>query len=173
MDLVTLFSPSGRLSARPFAIAAVLVYVASLASQVLLADPITLRAGLTPFVLVQLILLWIWVALHAKRLHDCARGMGLAIGVGVIYALGVVLMLLLAELMVGATTYSTNGWSFTGADFLGLFVIFSLLGAFGDPDLGLFGLWVLAVLALVFGPMLIALAFSIWAGTRTALAPAT
>jgi uncharacterized membrane protein YhaH (DUF805 family) len=161
------FSPAGRISPRTFAIAVALVYVASFGSQVLLAAPVTMRAGLTPFVLVQLALLWVWFALHAKRLHDAGRGMGLAVGIGLLYALGIILLLLLVELMIGTTTHSANGGAFTGADFLQLFVIFTLLGAFGDPNLGAFGLWLMGALALIFAPMLIALGFSLWAATRT------
>src|ERR1700692_3145315 len=102
------FSPAGRISPRTFSIAVALVYVASFGSQVLLAAPVTMRAGLAPFVLVQLVLLWVWFALHAKRLHDAGRGMGLAVGVGLLYALGIILLLLLVELMIGATSHNAN-----------------------------------------------------------------
>jgi uncharacterized membrane protein YhaH (DUF805 family) len=173
MELLSLpFSPSGRTSPRTFAFAVVLMYVASCASQMLLASPVTTRAGLVPFIVVQLILLWVWVALHAKRLHDAGRSGGLAVGIGLLYALGIVLLLLLVELMVGTTT-QVNGAETSGATFLQFFVILALFGAFGDPNLGAFGVWLMGILALIFTPMLIALAFSIWAGTRTrvALAP--
>ncbi len=42
-------------------------------------------------------LIWIWFALHAKRLHDAGRGSGLAVGVAVLYVLSVVLLLIVAD----------------------------------------------------------------------------
>src|SRR5262249_51080955 len=90
-------SPFGRVSPRAFAIAIALVYLAAFASQMLLAAPVTSRAGLMPFALAQFILLWVWFALHAKRLHDSERSAGWAVAVGLIYALGVILLVLLVE----------------------------------------------------------------------------
>jgi uncharacterized membrane protein YhaH (DUF805 family) len=163
-------SPCGRLSPRAFAIAIALVYLAAFASQMLLATPVMARAGLMPFALTQLILLWVWFALHAKRLHDSQRSVGWAIAVGLIYALGVILLVLLVELMVGTTTRNANGGEMTGATFLQLFVVLSLLGAFGDPNLGAFGWWMIGIVALILAPVFVALAFSIWTATRRGVA---
>ena len=57
------FSPSGPMAPRAFAIAIVAVYLAGFLSQVLLAEPLTVRFGLWPFVAVQAALLWMWFAL--------------------------------------------------------------------------------------------------------------
>src|SRR5262249_6198668 len=114
-------SPFGRASPRAFAVAIGIVYLAGFASQVLLAAAVTTRAGLAPFVLVQSILLWVWFALHARRLRDCGCGVGWAIGIGLLYALGIALMVVLVELMVGTTTHNASGSEMTGATFLQLF----------------------------------------------------
>ena len=53
-SLATIFSASGRIAPRPFALGAVVVYVASFLSQFLLAAPITARASVVPFLLVQI-----------------------------------------------------------------------------------------------------------------------
>ena len=42
----------------------------------------------------------------------------------------------------------------------------------GDPDPGFFAYVALGILALIFAPMLIAMGFSIWTGTRPRAAPA-
>ena len=91
-----LFSPSGRLSPQPFIIAAGAVYVLGVASQWLTVPAVIDRAGLWPFVVAQVVLIWVWYALHAKRLHDGGRGAGAAAGVAVLYALSVALLVIVA-----------------------------------------------------------------------------
>src|SRR4051794_38703032 len=68
-----LFSPSGRIAPKAFAIGIVGLYVVSFGSRLLLAQPVMVQAGVAPFVLVQIAVIWSWYALHAKRLHDAAR----------------------------------------------------------------------------------------------------
>ena len=68
--LALLFSWSGRLAPRPFAIAIIAVYLVSFFSQVLLGAPVTGRSGLWPFTLLQAALVWAWLVLHVKRLRD-------------------------------------------------------------------------------------------------------
>ena len=72
-----LFSPSGRLPPQAFAFAAVVVYLAGAASHWLTAPDMIPRGGLWPFVAAQTLLVWIWFALHAKRLRDAGRAAGL------------------------------------------------------------------------------------------------
>ncbi len=68
-----LFSPAGRLLPQAFIIAAGAVYVVGVASQWLTVPAVIDRAGLWPFVVAQALLIWLWYALHAKRLHDGGR----------------------------------------------------------------------------------------------------
>jgi len=63
-----LFSPSGRLGRQAFVFAAIGVYAAGVASQWLTAPGIITRGGIWPFAIVQVVLIWIWLALHAKRI---------------------------------------------------------------------------------------------------------
>ena len=48
-----------------------------------------------PFVLVQIVLIWLWIVLHRRRLRDAGRPTGIVIGIALIYALEVVLLALL------------------------------------------------------------------------------
>ena len=45
----------------------------------------------------QLLLVWIWFCLHAKRLHDAGRSERLGVGIGLLYLLSVVLLLIVAD----------------------------------------------------------------------------
>ena len=72
-----LFSPSGRLRPQAFAVAAIAVYAAGLASQLLTTPRVIARDGLWPFAMVQVVLVWVWFSLHAKRLRDADRSIGL------------------------------------------------------------------------------------------------
>src|SRR5436305_8434089 len=78
-------SPGRPMSPRAFAIAILAVYLAGFLSQVLLAEPLTARFGLWPFVAVQAALLWMWYALHAMRLRDAGRDSATAAGVALLY----------------------------------------------------------------------------------------
>lgn len=92
-----LFSPAGRLTPRPFIRGALAIYVLGVASQYLTTADVVQRGGLWPFVAVQLVVVWIWFCLHAKRLHDGGRSSGLAVAVGLFYLLSVVLLLIVAD----------------------------------------------------------------------------
>jgi uncharacterized membrane protein YhaH (DUF805 family) len=158
-----LFSPHGRLSPQPFAIAVIIIYLAGVASQALTVPDVIARAGLWPFVALQALLLWIWFALHAKRLRDAGRGIGLALGVGLLYALSVALLILVAASFVNAADMPDANTA--GA--LGLILFVSVVTILlGSPhyDIGWIVAAVLLITALV--PVVVAVIFSAWTATR-------
>ena len=157
-------SASGRLSRRPFAIAVVLVYIAAIASQGLLAPEVMARAGVLAFIVVQVALIWCWYALHAKRLHDAGQGTGTALGVVTIWALGLVLYVLVVAVLHQSAAAAENN---PASGILVLLVFFYLLAMFeGTTDFGPLGL-VLAIFSVAaFSPFLIAIGFSIWTACR-------
>ena len=165
-SLASLFSASGRIAPRPFALGVVLVYLLSFFSQVLISPPVTARSGVLPFAVVQAALTWAWFALHAKRLRAAGRPIGVALGVAILYALAMVLLMLLIEPIIGPGV----GASATDAprvNLIEIWVFLLLFAAFtGQASLGFFYYLALGILVLIFTPMVIAVGFSIWAGTR-------
>ncbi len=154
----------------PFTLAIVVVYLASFASQVLLSPPVTARAGVALFVVVQIALIWVWIVLHTRRLHDAGRPTGIVLGIAMIYVLEVVLLVLLIWLMLG--TAGPTGGAGSEASILHLFVFLYFLGLLtGDPALGALQIWVMGFAALLLLPIVAALIFSLWTATRTSLAP--
>ena len=164
MNALALLSPSGRLGRGPFALAVLVVYLASFVSQVLLAAPVTGRAGLWPFALAQAVLIWAWLVLHARRLHDTGQGIGLAIGIAIVYLLMIVLLLLI---MAVVTTTEPGG----GASLLQLFAVLYLFKVLTSEQLGAIGYWLAAFAALMLAPVVIAFGFSIWTATRPPAPP--
>ena len=157
---------SARLAPLPFAVAVLVVYLISFGSQVLLSPPVTRSAGVWAFLLVQAALIWVWVVLHINRLRDAGRPTGLAIGVACVYALEIVLLVLLVWLILSAGMNRPDEGA-SDASILHLFVILYLLAMLtGDPNLGGLQVWIVGFVALMVLPVLIALGFSIWAGTR-------
>jgi uncharacterized membrane protein YhaH (DUF805 family) len=145
------FSPGGPMAPRAFAIAIVAVYLAGFLSQVLLAEPLTVRFGLWPFVTVQAALLWMWFALHAMRLHDAGRDSAMAAGVALLYGLAIVLLVLVIVVM--------------GASDSHLFVVIALVGQIlDDPEIEGFDFVLLGLMALVAVPILVAIVFSFQTG---------
>jgi uncharacterized membrane protein YhaH (DUF805 family) len=173
--LALLFSPSGRIAPKPFAIGIVCLYIVSFGSRLLLAQSVMARAGVGPFVLVQIAVIWSWYALHAKRLHDAARGGGAAIAVAINYALAIVVVAIIAMLFAQPTPAADASVSSAApspglAEVLLVLYLFALLT--GDPHLGLFGYVLVGLLVLVLAPFVIALVFSVWTGTRPRVATA-
>jgi hypothetical protein len=157
---------SGRMAPLPFAVAVIAVYLVSFASQLLLAPPVTRWAGVWAFALVQAALIWLWIVLHGNRLRDAGRPTGLAIGVACVYALEVLLLLLLVWLILSAG-FNRPDEPAADASILHLFVIMYLLATLtGDPGLGELQAWMIGFVVLLVLPLLIALCFSFWAGTR-------
>jgi uncharacterized membrane protein YhaH (DUF805 family) len=157
------FSASGRVAPKAFARGILAVYGTALLSLLLLSAPVVLRAGLVPFVLVQALAAWAWLCLHVKRLRDAGRDVGVAAAIALLYALAIVLLLLMVTLVVplgdgarapDAGPADVRAWS-------DLFAMAS-----GDAGPGHFAYVGAGMLALVLAPMLIAIAFSIWAATR-------
>jgi uncharacterized membrane protein YhaH (DUF805 family) len=161
-----LFSPYGRLRPRPFLSAAVGVYIAGVAAQWLTAPYALKHIGIAPFAIVQILIIWMWFVLHAKRLRDGGCSIGFAAGAAVLYMLGIVLLLLLGA---GFIDLNPNGdWGTTGSTALGLIVLISVIGILDNAN-HYEAIWplvagFLTVMALL--PPIVALAVTAWAATR-------
>jgi len=165
-----LLSPSGRLRPQPFVLAVIAVYIAGVATQWLTAPDVLRRIGIVPFALLQIVLIWMWFALHAKRLRDGGERTGLAVGAGVLYALGIVLLLVLGA---GFIDPGRDGdWGPTGSAALGLIVVIVVIGTLLDTAnydaISLMIAGFLTVMALL--PVIVALAVTVWAATRPSVA---
>jgi uncharacterized membrane protein YhaH (DUF805 family) len=164
------FSLRGRVGPRAFGCAIVVVYLLSFLSQMLISPPVTVRFGLLPFVALQAILVWVWLALHVKRLRDAGYPAGPATGIAVLYALAIVQLVLLVDPMIGhdADAVTADAGRFKFAD-LWTFVL--LISAFaGQPEFGFFDVFALVVMLLILTPVVIAIGFSVWSGTRRPMA---
>jgi len=167
--LALFFSGFGRLAPKPFARAAVAVYVTAFLSQLLISPSVMLRIGLAAFAVVQAMAMWAWFCLHAKRLRDADRPIGPAVAIVVLYALAMILLLLIIALVVGMAPGADGATAGGGSDVLISSYLVRALA--GDPDPGFFAYVAVGILALIFAPMLIAMGFSIWTGTRPRAAP--
>ncbi len=158
-----LFSPSGRLGARPFIWAAIAVYIAGLAAQSLTSAHMLERIGLWPFGIAQALLIWIWFVLHAKRLRDAGHATSLALGASVLYALSVVLLLLIGGSFLGKVPIDAAN----GSSALGLLILISIIATLLNAShydvtwLFLAGLSIMAFL-----PPVVAVTVTLWAATR-------
>jgi len=159
------FSPSGRLRPLPFIYGAVAVYVLGIASHFLTTPDVMLRAGLWPFIAAQAVLIWIWFVLHAKRLRDAGRGSGLAAGIGALYVLSLVLLLILAASFFNTSANPMMNPNATGALELLLF-LYIVVSLAGSTHYDLAWLMVTALTVLAFAPIAAALGLTAWSATR-------
>jgi uncharacterized membrane protein YhaH (DUF805 family) len=164
-------SSSGRMARQPFVVGAFLVYIAAIASQALLSAPVMAEAGVWAFALAQVVLIWVWYALHARRLHDAECRTGGAAAIAVIWALAAILYVLVMAVIyqsAGSVTSGDGGSTIVAwIAFLYLVAIFN-----GTSDFGPLGLLIAALIIGAFMPFLIALGFSIWAASQPSV-PAT
>jgi hypothetical protein len=167
--LSILFSPAGVLAPGTFIVVAALVYLAGAASHALTTPDVIIRAGLWPFLAVQVVLIWVWYAVHAKRLRDGGRSAGIAAGVALLYTLSVALLVIVAVSFYG--TLSADGHDANAASALGLILFVSIIAILaGAPhyDIGWLIVVILVVLALL--PIALAIVTTLWAATRPRLA---
>jgi len=163
MNPSILFTLSGRLGRQPFAIAVIVVYFLGLASQSLLTKQVLDRAGLFPFIVLHASLLWVWYVIHANRLRDAGRNTGVAIGIAIVNALCLLFLLMIVSLFDAPAADAESDGNVLGTWIVLLFLLAILSGA---PHLGWFDiiLWVIFVIAML--PILLAVGFSLWVGTR-------
>jgi uncharacterized membrane protein YhaH (DUF805 family) len=160
-----LFSPGGRLKPQPFIYAAILVYLIGVASQWLTVSDIAQRAGLWPFIVAQLVLIWIWFSLHAKRMHDAGRSGGLALGLALLYLLSVVLLLIIADGFFTTANLPMGDANANGALWL-LLVLYIVSALSGSAQYDLAWVIVAILIFMTFVPVALALAFTVWAARR-------
>jgi uncharacterized membrane protein YhaH (DUF805 family) len=166
-SLTNIFSVSGRLAPNPFAQGALAVYVAGFLSQFLLASPITSRAHIVPFVLVQIALVWIWYALHARRLRDAGRGVGGALVLTVLYVLAIAT--LLAVVLAGhggKLPADSSGFAFMSVVAVLVFALATTAIVGTSSALGMFGPVLLVSLIALTLPVLVGFVFTIWLASR-------
>lgn len=160
-----LFSPTGRLPQPTFIGSMVLVYLAAAASQALTMPGVIKASGLWPFLAAQIVLVWIWYALHAKRLRDAGKPVGLAIATSLLYVLSVALLVILAGAFYGASALQGTDANATSALELILFVsIITVLS--GQPPDSLAWLMVAILVAIAYLPIVLAVVTTAWAATR-------
>jgi uncharacterized membrane protein YhaH (DUF805 family) len=160
-----LFSPGGRLKPQPFIYGAVAIYLLGAGSHLLTSAAVMTRAGLWPFLAAQLLLLWVWFSLHAKRLHDAGHGSGLAVGIALLYALSIVLLVIVADGFFNTSDGLMSNANATSA--LGLIMIlyiFSTLVGSSQYDLAWAVVAIMMLIAIL--PIAVSVGFSIWTATR-------
>jgi hypothetical protein len=162
-----LFSPSGRLPPRTFILCAAAVYLAGAASHLLTTSDVMARAGLWPFIAVQALLIWIWFVVHAKRLSDAGRGIGLATGVSILYTLSVALLIILAASFYNALAGQVDANTASALGLILLVWIVTLL--LGAPHYDLAWLMVAILLLIAFVPIALAVAVTLWAARQPSI----
>jgi uncharacterized membrane protein YhaH (DUF805 family) len=159
------FSSSGRLRPQPFAFAVLGFYLAALASQALTVPGVIAHGGLWPFTAAQLVLTWVWYALHAKRLRDARHATGTAAGIAVVYALALMLFLILAASFFATSDGRGDDPNTTGALTL-LLLVYIVTVLSGHPDFSLVWFIVTGLMVMAALPVIVAVGFSLWAATR-------
>jgi hypothetical protein len=166
--LAFLTSTQGRLAPKPFALGLLAVWAAGLAAQWLLSGAVTGRAGLWPFIAVQAALIWVWLALHIRRLRDAGQGPSAAIGLALTYVLSLGLLLMLVAFLTNPNAVDTprGGENPPGDAASATLLVLFLFAIVFKPDFGVFTTILKGLILIAFLPALISLLFSIRTGMR-------
>jgi uncharacterized membrane protein YhaH (DUF805 family) len=155
-------APGARLERGRFVLAATAVYGISFLSQGLLTAPVTKLFSVVPFLVVQIVLIWLWIVLHRRRLRDAGRPSGIAIGIALLYALEVILMALLIWMLTAPTEQTGDA-----AGIFHLYLLLYLIGSLsGESNLAGLQYWLMGLVGLMLLPALISVIFSLWTATR-------
>ena len=175
MDEIGLFfSTKGRIDRKTFGWCVLAVYVLGFFSQTLLSGNVIARAGLWPFIFVQVALIWAWLALHIKRLRDANEGAAGAIGVAIIYSLAISLLVLVISLFTGFSHPHDRppGEPAPASDAaLGLILVILIFGLLYSPDFGVFTTLLKIMVVIACLPGLISFVFSLRTGLRKSVPP--
>jgi len=168
MDLVALLSPGkGRLAPKPFALGVFAVWIAGIASQLLLTGDFLARFGLWPFIAIQALLIWFWLVLHVRRLREAGQGPSAAIGIALIYVLAIGLVLMLVAFFTHPDSLVPRGVeSPAGNAAIGTLLVVFLFNIVLTPDFGVFSTILKGLILIAFMPVAISLLFSIRTGMR-------
>ena len=110
----------------------------------------------------QVVLIWLWVVLHRRRLRDAGRPSGLAIGIAILYALEVILMALLIWMLTAPAEQTGDA-----AGIFHLYLLLYLIGSLsGESNLAGLQYWLVGLVGLMLLPALISVIFSLWTATR-------
>jgi uncharacterized membrane protein YhaH (DUF805 family) len=164
----TLFSPNGRLRPQPFIYGAAGVYLFGVASHLLTMPDVIRHGGRWPFIAAQVLLLWIWFVLHAKRLHDAGRSGGLAAAVALLYALSIILLLIVADSFFNTSGDLMDNAAANGALEL-ILLLYVIVTLIGSPHYDVAWLLVVLLMLIGFAPIVVAVGFSIWTSRRPSL----
>lgn len=171
MDLVALVSlRKGRLAPKPFALGVLIVWIAGIASQLLLTGHVVARFGIWPFIAIQAALIWIWLVLHIRRLRDVGEGPAAAIGIAFIYVLSIGLLLMLVVFFTHPDSVAPRGAeSPAGSAVIGTLLVVFLFNIMFTPDFGVFSTILKGLILIAFMPAAISLIFSVRTGLRKRL----
>jgi uncharacterized membrane protein YhaH (DUF805 family) len=164
--LAWIVTTDGRLAPKPFALGVLGVYVAGIATQALLSGNVMARAGLTPFILAQAALIWLWLLLHIKRLRDAGQGPASAIGVAVVYTLAIGLLIMLVAFFTNPNAGGSSTGSEAGDAAAATLLVVFLFAIVFKPDFGVFTTILKGLIVIAFLPAMISLLFSLRTGLR-------
>jgi uncharacterized membrane protein YhaH (DUF805 family) len=158
----------GRLARQPFWLALLAIYVLGFLSQILLVPDVIARVSVLGFVAAQLLLLWVWLVIHIRRLRDAGQGAASAIGIALIYALCVGLLVMLIAFLTNPNEVGVPGGQTPPGDqaAYGLLLVFIVLGLLLSPDFGIFTMILKLLVFMVLLPLLISFGFSLVTGIR-------
>lgn len=161
-----LFSPKGTIEPKPFALVVVGVYLINIVAGSTFDGQFIMRAGIWPYLGLQMLLTWIWFAAHSKRLRDAGKGSTVAFILAFLYLAGIIAMISFAAGSAAAVTQSAEPTQQLSGSLIGVLIAILFIHTLltGDPVL-IVGFFILLI-GLPFIFALIVAIYSIVTGAR-------
>jgi hypothetical protein len=166
-----LFSPKGTIKPQPFALVVIGIYVLNILAGSILDGQFVMRAGLWPYVGLQLLLTWIWFVAHKKRLADAGKGYAVAASLAFLYIVGIAIFAGLSAASAPAVLDKVDP-SDPKVSLFGVIIAVLFINTLFTGDFFLIVLFVFLLIGLPLVYALIVVIYSIVTGARSSATPA-
>jgi uncharacterized membrane protein YhaH (DUF805 family) len=159
-------APSGELEQQPYIRALIGLVIGAVLSNMLSAPVLVTSFGIWPFAVTQLVLLWFWFSLTAKRLRNAERSV---LGVTAVALIAVIAVVLLAVMLVLSVTDldvgTTAPWRPASIATL-IYPFVFLLNVVTGPSANPQDATIAVLAAFTMAPLLLMIWYSAWAAMQ-------
>ncbi|MGD9921934.1 MAG: hypothetical protein AB7V13_10865 [Pseudorhodoplanes sp.] len=166
MNVRESLTPSGDLEQGPYALALAGLLFGAILSNILSAPAITTGFGLWPFIVTQLVLLWLWYVLTAKRLRNAERSVLGVTAVALIALIAIVLLFVILQLQAGEANPSLAGPWLPASIGVLLYPLVFLLNVVTGPAANPQDSTIAVLSLFALAPLLLMIWYSAWAAMQ-------
>jgi len=166
MSILESFSPSGELEQGPYVRSMLALLTGAVLSHLLTAPAVLAQLGIVPFLIVQLVIVWWWFALIARRLRDAERSILGVTAVALISFIAVIFLAVMLVLQVSDTSAGAAAPWLPASIGLLIYPFIFFFNLVTGPAASAQDLHIALLALLIVAPPLLTIWWSVWAGLQ-------